>query len=75
MGDDDFGPMIPVEVLTEKEACYTLRISKSTIRRLVEAGKLSRSGVSRGRRLFWIGEIRRLAATPLETVSRRMEAA
>jgi excisionase family DNA binding protein len=74
MNDNDFGPRIPVEVLTEKEACETLRISRSTLRRLVDAGRLSRSGVSRGRRLFWIGEIRRVAATPLVTV-RGMEAA
>jgi len=75
MNDNDLGPRIPVEVLTEKEACDTLRVSRSTLRRLVEAGKLSRSGVSRGRRLFWIGEVRRVAATPLEMASRKMEVA
>lgn len=72
MDDNDLGPRIPVEVLTEKEVCHTLRISRSTLRRLVEAGKLSRSGISRGRRLFWVGEVRRLAATPLEVTSTNM---
>lgn len=75
MNHNDLGPRIPIEVLTEKEACDALRVSRSTLRRLVEAGKLNRSGVSRGRRLFWIGEIRRLAATPLEMASRKMEVA
>jgi excisionase family DNA binding protein len=75
MNDNDLGPRIPIEVLTENETCHTLRVSRSTLRRLVEAGKLNRSAVSRGRRLFWIGEIRRLAATPLEIVPRKVEVA
>jgi len=75
MSDNDLGPRIPVEILTENEACNALRISRSTLRRLVAAGKLSRSGISRGRRLFWVGEIRRVAATPLSNCTREMEAA
>jgi hypothetical protein len=75
MSDNDLGPRIPVEILTEQETCSTLRVSRSTLRRLVKAGKLSRSGVSAGRTLFWVGEVRRLAATPLISTTHKMEAA
>ena len=66
MSDNDLGPRIPVEVLTESETCSTLRVSRSTLRRLVKAGKLQRSAISSGRTLFWVGEVRRLASAPLD---------
>jgi predicted site-specific integrase-resolvase len=53
-------------LLDSAEARAALRISKSTLQRLVREGKLKRSAVSVGRALFPLTEIQRLISTPLE---------
>lgn len=53
-------------LLDEAEARAALRISRSTLQRLVRRGKLKRSAVSTGRALFPLSEIQRLIQTPLE---------
>ena len=53
-------------LLDSAEALAALRISKSTLHRLVRQGKLKRSSVSTGRALFPLSEIQRLICTPLE---------
>lgn len=53
-------------LLDSAEARAALRISKSTLQRLVREGKLKRSAVSVGRALFPVSEIQRLIQTPLE---------
>lgn len=53
-------------LLDAAEACAALRLSRSTLQRLVREGKLKRSAVSVGRALFPLSEIHRLIQTPLE---------
>ncbi len=57
------------KLLDSAEARAALRISKSTLQRLVQRGKLKRSAVSTGRALFPLSEIQRLIQTPLERVA------
>jgi predicted site-specific integrase-resolvase len=52
------------KLLDSAEAAAALRVSKSTLHRLVKTGKLHRSVVSTGRSLFSIEEVRRVICTP-----------
>ena len=52
-----------LRLLNSEEASAVLRVSKSTLYRLVKTGKLHRSGVATGRSLFPMNEIVRLATT------------
>jgi excisionase family DNA binding protein len=52
------------KLLDSDEAAAALRVSKSTLHRLVKTGKLRRSVVSTGRSLFSIEEVRRVISTP-----------
>ena len=61
------GQPFPCEILTESETARTLRVSVATLKKHVRAGRLRRSAVSVGKSLFWAGEVRRFASTPLET--------
>jgi excisionase family DNA binding protein len=54
------------KLLDSDEAAAALRVSKSTLHRLVKTGKLRRSVVSTGRSLFSIEEVRRVISTPID---------
>jgi predicted site-specific integrase-resolvase len=54
-------------LLDSAEARAMLRVSRSTLERLVRQGKIKRSAVSVRRALFPLSEIHRLIATPLDT--------
>ena len=56
--DDSF------KLLDSAEAAAALRVSKSTLHRLVKTGTLRRSVVSTGRSLFSVEEVRRVISTP-----------
>jgi predicted site-specific integrase-resolvase len=58
------------QLLDSVEAAAALRVSKSTLHRLVKTGKLHRSAVSTGRSLFSIEEVRRIISTPLMPMQR-----
>ena len=58
------------ELLDSAEAAAALRVSKSTLHRLVKTGTLRRSVVSTGRSLFSIEEVRRVISTPLMPLQR-----
>jgi hypothetical protein len=52
-------------LLDSAEARAALRVSDSTLQRMVKQGRLHRSSASVGRALFSLGEIRRVISTPL----------
>lgn len=58
------------QLLDSAEAAAALRVSKSTLHRLVKTGKLHRSSISTGRSLFSIEEVRRIISTPLMPLQR-----
>jgi hypothetical protein len=57
-------------LLDSAEARAALRVSDSTLQRMVKQGRLHRSSVSTGRALFSLAEIRRVISTPLEPMQR-----
>lgn len=58
------------KLLDSAEAAAALRVSKSTLHRLVKTGTLRRSVVSTGRSLFSIEEVRRVISTPSTPLQR-----
>jgi excisionase family DNA binding protein len=54
-------------LLDTAEACAALRVSKSTLHRLVKKGRIHRSTATVGRSMFPMSEIRRLIYPMMST--------